>query len=500
MTRAQMVEELDAIAAESARRSTLGFTEYTFDGYEANWHHAVLARALDDVIDGKLQRLMVFMPPQNGKSELVSRRFPARALGVNPDLRILSISYSDDLATDMSRDVQRILSTPEYQALYPGTQLPSDRDPEVRSSDQFGVVGRRGYYKSAGIMSAITGKTADLILIDDPIKNRHEAESPAFRKRVWDQYTSSVHSRQFGSDAAIVLCQTRWHQDDLAGRLLMLAKNDPRADQWTVINFPAICEQAGQPHDPRRVGDALWPDKYPLSALESRKVTAGSYDWSALYQQRPSPAEGGLIKRAWFQWYPPSRITVPSERLKLTSLVISVDTALKAKQVNDPSAIGAWGISGADIFGLKVLADRWDITELIRQIHDLQRWTRELWPGLIPSVIVENTAAGPDVIAELRRTIPGVIADNPKGDKVQRLHSVLPAIEGGNVWLPGACLPDGRVDVNLRDLPSWVDPFVEECAAFPNGAHDDQVDQMTQALRRLYRPRTTTGVAHLEGL
>lgn len=494
MTLAEASAELDLIEAELSRRSLLAFTRYTFPRYEANWHHAVIARALDRVLAGEIRRLMLFIPPQNGKSELVSRRFPAYVLGKQPDRKIIACSYSDDLATDMSRDVQKIIDSDEYRVLFPQTRLATGRDLEARKSDHFEVVNRRGYYKSVGIMGSITGKTADLAIIDDPIKNRAEAESLAYRERVWDQFVSSFYSRQFGAEVPIVICQTRWHQDDLAGRLLSLAERDPGADQWTVLSLPAISE-GPQPDDPRTVGEPLWPEKYPLVELQKRRAMSGEYNWSALYQQQPTPTEGGLIKRAWWQWYDPS--TPPQH---FSEIVISVDTALKAKESNDYSAAGVWGMSGPDAFGLKVIRGHWDYPELIRQLRDLHRWVTETWRNVHPMLLIENAGAGPDAVAELKLELSGVIAETPKGEKIQRVHAILPFIEAGNVWLPGRATPSGKVDSAMRELPSWVEPFVEECAAFPFGTHDDQVDQMTQALRRLHRPRRTYGLAELQGL
>jgi hypothetical protein len=185
---------------------------------------------------------MIFMPPQNGKSELVSRRFPAYAFGRNPNLRIIACSYSDSLAQDMSREIQRIMSTPEYALLFPHSRLAESRDAEKRTQGQFDVVGGTGYYIASGIMGSITGRTSDIGIIDDPVKNREEAQSETYRDRVFEQYKSAFATRQFGSSGAIVLCMTRWHTDDLAGRLLKLADDNADADQWEVLNFTAVRE------------------------------------------------------------------------------------------------------------------------------------------------------------------------------------------------------------------------------------------------------------------
>ncbi len=234
--------ERAAIEAELARRSLLAFTHYTKSDYEINWHHRIVAEHLDRVLVGKCRRLMIFMPPQNGKSELVSRRFPAYAFGKKPNLRIIACRYSDSLAQDMSRDVQKIIDTKEYRTLFPNVRLAEGSDLEKRTQGQFDVVGGTGYYIASGIMGSITGKTSDIGIVDDPIKNRAEAESEVFRDRVWEQYKSAFATRQFGSEGSIIVCLTRWHSDDLAGRLLALAEGNPDAEQWEVLNFPAIKE------------------------------------------------------------------------------------------------------------------------------------------------------------------------------------------------------------------------------------------------------------------
>ena len=235
-------QQMAVIEAELGRRTLLAFTRYTNPAYEINWHHRIVAKKLDEVLAGTCRRLMILEPPQNGKSEQVSRRFPAYAFGKRPDLRIIACSYSDSLAQDMSRDVQKIMSTREYRTLFPESRLAESSDAEKRTQGQFDVVGKSGYYIAAGIMGSITGKTSDIGIIDDPIKNRAEAESEVFRERVWEQYTSAFATRQFGSDGAIIICLTRWHEDDLAGRLLKLAAENPDADQWDVLSFPAIKE------------------------------------------------------------------------------------------------------------------------------------------------------------------------------------------------------------------------------------------------------------------
>lgn len=239
---------------------------------------------------------MVFMPPQHGKSELVSRRLPAYILGRNPDARVIACSYSADLSSRMNRDVQRIIDSERYQNLFPDSQLFGRRNRSnadgayLRNSDLFEIVGHQGSYRSAGIGGGITGMGLDLGIIDDPLKNREEADSPTVREAIWEWYTSTFYSRR-SSTAGILLTMTRWNEDDLAGRLLKLQAEDPAADQWEVLRLPAVATESGHPDDPRQPGEALWPQRFPLVELEKTKANS-AYEWSALYQQDPRP-EGG---------------------------------------------------------------------------------------------------------------------------------------------------------------------------------------------------------------
>jgi predicted phage terminase large subunit-like protein len=278
---AEQWDETAYLERELARRELLAFTRYTARDYQVAWFHERLAAELDAVLSGRTKRLIVNMPPQNGKSELVSRRFPAFALGRNPNLRIIHGSYNADLARDMSRDVKRVIATQEYRRLFPQVRLGTAKDPEVNMADQFDVVGTEGSYRAAGVGQGIAGKSMLLGIIDDPIKSRAEGESEAYRRLVWNWYVSDFRTRSMGDQTAIVLVQTRWHEDDLAGRLISLAKRDPMAEQWRVVSFPALIETTDQiqPGDPRGLGEALWPSRFSRQWLLQTKATSGLYDW-----------------------------------------------------------------------------------------------------------------------------------------------------------------------------------------------------------------------------
>lgn len=292
-TPAEAATEL--LRRRAARRNLIDFTTYTKSDYQVNWHHRLLAHYLDLVEVGEITRLMVFMPPQNGKTELVSKRFPAKALGSNPDLRFVVGSYNGDRAIEYNRAAQRIIDSDSYRVLFPDTQLEgcnvrSQSGRYLRNTDVFEVVDHAGSYRSVGRGQGITGFPADILVIDDPLKGRAEADSPATREECRGWYNDDLHTR-LAPGGRIVFCATRWHPEDLPGYLLQRQEDEPTADRWTVLRLPAIAEEPFSPGDKRKPGEPLWPDRYNHEALAAIQATEPR-TWGALYQQRPRP-EGG---------------------------------------------------------------------------------------------------------------------------------------------------------------------------------------------------------------
>lgn len=457
--------DLRAIRAERARRSIAAFTRYTMPGYQESWHHRLMCAYLDRFVVGDIRYLMIFLPPRHSKSEFVSRRLPAYILGRNPDARIIAASYSADLAGRMNRDVQRIIDSPAYAEVFPETRLFGKNIRTVaggsylRNSEIFEIVGRQGSYRGAGIGGGITGMGMDYGIIDDPVKNREEADSATYRNAQWEWFTSTFYTRR-EKNAAILITLTRWHEDDLPGRLLELAKSDPKADQWTVLSLPAIADGPLHPEDERDPGAALWPDKYNDAELAKIRTAIGSRNWEALYQQRPAPAEGGLLKRQWWRFY-------TQRPAQFDELIQSWDMTFKDTKGADYVVGQLWGRIGADAYLLDQTRDRLAFPATVEAVLAMtQKWPQAL------AKLVEDKANGPAVIATLQSKIPGLIPVEPDGSKQARAAAVSPMIEAGNVYLPAP------------EITPWIDGFVEECAAFPNAAHDDQVDAMTQALRR----------------
>jgi predicted phage terminase large subunit-like protein len=450
-----------------AREGLLNFTDFTKPNYKVNWHHRLICQKLNQFARGEVKRLMVFMPPRYGKSELVSRRLPAFLLGRDPLLSIISTSYSADLAARMNRDVQRIIDSDAYRKIFPDTRLNSSnvrtsQTAWLRNSDTFEVVGHGGTYRCAGVGGGITGMGADVIIVDDPIKNQEEADSLTYREKIWEWYTSTLYTRLNDENGRILVTLTRWHEDDLAGRLLQLQTVEPDADKWEVISFPAIRETDIDPLDPREIGEALWPEKHSIAKLANVKATAGSRVWGALYQQNPKPIEGTIIKHSYLvkRWK-----ALPA---RFDQLMQSWDLAFKETKSSDYIVGQLWGRVGAEYYLIDQKRARLDFPATIQAIKD---FSAKHPKSLLK--LVEDKANGPAVIASLQKEIPGLVAVNPEGSKESRLNAVSPLFEAGNVIIPDAT------------IANWVNDYVEELCAFPRAAKDDQVDATTQALLRL---------------
>jgi predicted phage terminase large subunit-like protein len=464
-TAATVADELRQIQLELARRTNLEFTRFTMPDFEVNWHHRLVAQKLDDVLNGKIKRLMIFEPPQNGKTEQVSRRFPAFTLGRFPNKRIIACSYGLSLAQDISRDVQKIMMTPEYRELFPKTRLAGTRDEEKRTQSQFDIVGKRGRYLGVGIEGGVTGKTADIGIIDDPIKNREEAESETYRDKVWDFYKSAFETRQFGDAGAIIICLTRWHQDDLAGRLLKLAEENTDAAKWDVVLLPAIAEHPVADYDPRSVGDPLWPAKYPLSNLKQRRATQGEYDWASLYQGQPKPAEGGLFKKIWFADKIVDAAPTLARRArgwdtagteKDGDYTCGVKISEAVKKNPETGALEGSGIFYVENVVREQLGPNGvdNLIKVTAQLDGVECAQREE---------KEGGASGLAVIEARTKSLKGhdYKGVTVTGSKITRSKPFRAQCEAGNVFI-------------VRG--PWNKDYLDELCDFPGGDHDDQVD------------------------
>ena len=416
---------------------------YQWPGYQPARHHRLIARHLEAVERGDITRLMIFMPPRSGKSMLVSEYFPAWYLGRNPTHNIIAATYAQELADDFGRKVRNQIADPSYRNVFPGVSLKGDS----QSSKRFHVTqgdGISGAYFATGIGGPLTGRGGNLILLDDLTKNREEAESETIRQRNKDWYTSTAYTRLM-PDGRIVLVMTRWHTDDVAGWLL----SEQAHEGWTVLNLPAIAESDDAIG--RHPGEALWPEAFPLEALAKIKQSIGSRDWSALYQQRPAPAEGGIFKAEWFRRY-----DSPQEHYQ--QIVQSWDTAYKPGEENDPSACTTWGIKPDGFDLLHVLAQRMEYPDLkAKAILHAADWEAQ-------AILIEDRASGQSLIQDLRREtqlpVVPIQISAASGSKTTRAMAVAAMVEAGRLYLPKHA--------------AWLTDFEIEMTTFPSAVHDDQ--------------------------
>lgn len=457
------------VKAELSKRNLIDFVSYTMPNFQQGWFNKIIAQELQqfyhDVMAGKQPRLLIQAPPRSGKSELFSRRFPAWAFGKNPNLQMIAASYSADLSSRMNRDVQRIIDSQEYSDIFPDTSFSTNTsgvansNKNIRNSEIFEIAGHSGAYRSAGVGGGITGMGADIAIIDDPVKDAKEANSQTVRDSVWDWYTSTFYTR-LSPKSGILLGMTRWHEDDLAGRLLEEAKKG--GDQWRVVSFPAIAEQD---EEYRNEGEALHPERYNIEHLSKIKKAVGTQTWNALYQQRPSSKGGDIIKGAWFKRY--------SVLPRMKRIIITADTAQKTKQHNDYSVIivAGLGVDGG-LYIVDLIRGKWEAPELEQKLSDVWNKYRSM---SVHKVYIEDKSSGTSLIQNIQRKqripVEGVQVDT---DKYTRVLGVQGYIESGYIYLPNDA--------------EWIEDFIKECEALTatdSHKHDDQVDAMVMAITEL---------------
>lgn len=408
--------------------------------YETPNHLRTMAKHLQLVESRHIKRLMIFMPPRHGKSFLISEYFPSWYLGRNPDHNVIIASYGQELATDFGRKVRNLIANDTYQKVFPNIVLSQDSQASSRFHTNKG-----GAYYAVGVGGSLTGRGGNLIIIDDPHKNREEANSEVVRKNIHDWFNSTLYTRQ-APNAAIVIVQTRWHEDDLSGRLLTERKGD-----WTILNMPAINHN----------GEALWSERYPVAVLREIKQTIGSSEFEALYQQRPAPQEGAIFKKHWWKYFNAYPTT-------FEKVIQTWDFAVKDKSGSDYTVGLVIGKLGSSRYVLDMVRDRFDFPSACNAVQKLT----DKWPSATKKLI-EGKANGPAVIQTLRNRITGLIEVEPKGDKIQRANAASPEVEAGNWHVPHP------------SLAPWTDTFLHEMCSFPFAAHDDIVDAFSQGALEL---------------
>lgn len=414
------------------------------------------------VANGDCERLIISMPPQEGKSERASRRFPLWMLHRNPNMRIAIVSYGHDVARRWGRRIRDDLRAhPEL-----GLTLAQDS----RRQDEFELLGYSGGIVCVGVEGSLTSRPVDLLIIDDPYKDAKAADSKAWKATVED-FWREVALPRLAPGAPVVLIQTRWREDDLAG---WLAKE---GDGWQVLNIPAQAD-----HDPEK-GETDVLGREPGEFMESarRRTTAdwlkkirevGTRAWNALYQGRPAPAEGSILKRDWWRFYDQPQWVENANgsrtALGFDELIASWDLTFKDTAGTDYVCGGILGRRGADSYLLDLVYERMDFVRTLREVQQLAA----VWPQATLK-LVEDKANGPAVISMLARKVPGIVPEEPQGSKEARAAAVSPLVEAGNVYLPSP------------ELAPWVGAFIDQCAGFPTAAHDDMVDMLSQGLNRL---------------
>ena len=424
----------------------LEFVKHMWPEFIEGYHHKIIAEKFNKLATGEIKRLIVNMPPRHSKSEFASNYLPAWMIGRNPKLKIIQTTHTAELAVRFGRKAKNLIDSPEYQEVFK-TKLQEDSKAAGRWETEGG-----GEYFAAGVGGAITGRGADLLIIDDPHKEQDAMSKEGFDK-AYEWYTSGPRQR-LQPGGSIVVVMTRWSTKDLTGCLLH-GQKEVKGDQWELVEFPAIMPS----------GLPVWPEYWKLDELEKVEATLPIAKWNAQWMQAPTAEEGALIKREWWQDW-------PHDSPPQTEFIIqSYDTAFLKKETADYSAITTWGMFRDDenqmhIILLDAEKDRYEFPELRRVAHESYLFWR---PQM---VLIEAKASGIPLTHELSRMgIPVVNYTPSKGnDKHVRVNTVAPFFESGRVWAPMH--------------KQYAQEVIEECAAFPNGSHDDYVDSMTQAIMR----------------
>jgi len=479
----RIVEELETQQrAEAAYKDLIEFCKQMQADYKVGKHHRILADMLMEIERGKeygdegeelddtgKDRICVNMPPRHGKSQLISIYFPAWFLGRNPDKKVLMVSHTTDLAVDFGRKVRNLISTPEYQAIFPTVKLASDSKSAGRWNTSAG-----GEYFACGVGSALAGRGAHLLLVDDPHNEQDiiSGNLDVFDK-AYEWFTFGARTRLMpGGRIAIV--QTRWHLDDLTGRVVRDMSQNTLADKYEVVEFPAILEVESEVPDPKNrlltvkktLEKPLWPEFFNLDALYRTKASMPVFQWNAQYQQTPTAEEAAIVKREWWNEWP------HDDPPKCEYIIMTLDAAAEKNNRADYTALTTWGVFFHEeencycIILLNSIKKRLEFPEL----KELAMEQYEEWEP--DAFIVEKKSSGTPLYQEMRRSGLMVQEYTPhrgSGDKTARLNSVADIVRSGLVWVPQT---------------RWAEEVVEEVAGFPFMSNDDLVDTTIMALMR----------------
>ena len=433
---------------EACQENFLHFVRRMWPDFITGRHHKIIAEKLERVAKGELKRLIINMAPRHTKSEFASFLFPAWMMGRNPSMKIIQATHTTELAVNFGRKTKNLIDNEEYKEVFPDVKLAADSKASGRWDTSSG-----GMYYAVGVGSNLAGRGGDLVVIDDPHSEQTAMSAKGFDD-AWDWYTGGPRQR-LQPGGSIVLVQTRWSEKDMTGQLIRAMAKDPLADQWEIVELPAIFED----------GKPCWPEFWSLEDLTAVRASIPPSKWNAQYQQNPTGEENAIIPREWWNKWEPEQVP------QLQYVIQSYDTAFSKRETSDFSAITTWGVfypvegEGPNLILLDSKKGRWDFPEL-------KEIALELYSFWEPdSVIVEAKASGMPLTQEMRQTGIPVINFTPSrgNDKVSRVHAVSPLFEAGMVWAPDK---------------TFAEELIEEVAAFPNGEYDDLVDSMTQALMR----------------
>lgn len=460
ITKREAAAEL--LARRRARKRLAAYIGYTNRKYKCSGFSDAVCEALDQFLEdmqaGKRPILILQAPPQHGKSEIVSRKLPAYILGCFPDWRVGAASYSDELANAMAQDVRRNLADDRHKRLFPVAV--EKRRYDVNRTGEFTAPGGNGGYLGVGVGAGLTGRPVDIGIIDDPVKNEKEALSPTVKEGHWNWY-QTVFTTRLSENSGQIIMATSWAEDDLPARICKHFAGDPRLK---VLRFPAINLPGEVGYNPSLPEGPLVPELKSLAFLLEVKGLFSDYWWAAMYQQNPRPLGGNVFKEEGIRYYLPKDLPA-----KFDKVLASWDCTFKDTDGTDFVVGQVWGKAGANSYLLAQVRARMSFTKTVREVVAL----REAWPR-IREILIEDKANGPAVIDTLKASVSGIIPIEPDGSKLARAHAVTSYWEAGNVWLPHP------------DVAPWVKELVGELTSFPASANDDQVDALTQALRRLY--------------
>ena len=447
---AQLLDRAKQISeSESSKTDFMSFVGSAWPEFIQGNHHKIMGEKFNRIASGDLKRLIINMPPRHTKSEFASYLLPAWLMGRKPTLKIMQTTHTAELAYRFGRKTRNLMNSAEYTKVFQNVVLRADSQAAGRWETENG-----GEYFAAGVGGAVTGRGADLLIIDDP-HSEQDALSPTAMEHAYEWYTSGPRQR-LQPNGAIVIVMTRWAENDLTGKLLKQQARDILADKWEVVEFPALLPDTDNP---------MWPEYWNKKDLLAVKGSLSVGKWEAQWQQNPTSETSAILKRDWWNTWEQKELP------PLEYIMQSYDTAFSKQTNADYSAITTWGVfypiegGPPNIILVDATRGRWDFPDLRRRaLQEYQYWDPEC-------VLIEAKASGMPLTQELRTMGIPVLNYSPSrgNDKFTRVNAIAPIFESGLVWCPDT---------------TWAEEVVEECAAFPAGEHDDYVDTVTQALRR----------------